>query len=157
MKCQRLCEATWNKIRYNEAMKKLQASPVFHCLRVNGTMYQNNNPSQVKDLLDKCDAAFDTITHGLLMQCLKLQGALKKVAEQHPEATKSLREMLASDSEFRSISDDLLQYTCGKRAEVIETRRKFYEPRNPVYRSILNEIPPSATHLNSRRPSKRTE
>lgn len=147
LKCQRLGEQTWNKIRYAESQKKLQASPVFHCLRINATMYQHSHPSQLKDLLGKCDSAFGAITHGLLAQRLKLQEALKKVAEQHPEATESLKKMLASDSEFRSISDDLLQYTCGKRAEVIESRRKLYEPKNNFYRSVLNDIPPSGTHL----------
>lgn len=147
VKCQRLGEPTWNKIRYADAQKKLQASPVFHCLRINATMYQHSHPNQLKDLLGKCDSAFGTITHGLLVQRLKLQEALKKVAEQHPEATESLKKMLASESEFRLISDDLLQYTCGKRAEVIESRRKLYEPKNNFYRSVLNEIPPSSTHL----------
>lgn len=147
LKCQRLGELTWNKIRYADSQKKLQASPVFHCLRINSTMYQHSSPSQLKDLLGKCDSAFGTISHGLLVQRQKLQEALKKVAEQHPEATESLKKMLASDSEFRSISDDLLQYTCGKRAEVIESRRKLYEPKNNFYRSVLNDIPPSGTHL----------
>ncbi|KAJ8710698.1 hypothetical protein PYW08_009213 [Mythimna loreyi] len=147
LKCQRLGESTWNKIRYADSQKKLQASPVFHCLRINTTMYQHSHPNQLKDVLGKCDSAFGTITHGLLVQRLKLQEALKKVAEQHPEATESLKKMLASESEFRSISDDLLQYTCGKRAEVIESRRKLYEPKNNFYRSVLNDIPPSGTHL----------
>ncbi|XP_069360694.1 uncharacterized protein [Maniola hyperantus] len=147
LKCQRLGEATWNKIRYAESQKKLQASPVFHCLRVNAPLYQHSNPSQLKDLLGKCDSAFGTITHGLLIQRLRLQEALKKVAQQHPEATGNLMKILASDSDLRTISDDLLQYTCGKRAEIIESRRKLYEPKNNYYRSVLSEIPPSNTHL----------
>ncbi|RVE53064.1 hypothetical protein evm_002362 [Chilo suppressalis] len=145
--CQRLGEPTWNKIRYADSQKKLQASPVFSCLRINATLFQHSQPSQLKDLLGKCDSAFGAITHGLLGQRQKLQEALKKVADEHPEATDSLRKLLASDSDFRSISDDLLQFACGKRAEIIESRRKLYEPRNNYYRSVLSQIPPSSTHL----------
>ncbi|XP_045779584.1 uncharacterized protein LOC123877124 [Maniola jurtina] len=122
-------------------------SPVFHCLRVNASLYQHSNPSSLKDLLGKCDSAFGTVTHGLLTQRLRLQKCLKKVAEQHPEATGSLMKILAADTELRTISDDLLQYTCGKRAEIIESRRKLYEPKSSYYRSVLSEIPPSETHL----------
>ncbi|KOB65768.1 putative transposon Ty3-I Gag-Pol polyprotein [Operophtera brumata] len=147
LKCQRLGETTWNKIRYSEAQKKLHASPVFNCLRVNATLQQYSYPSQIKDLLGKCDSAFGTITHGLLAQRLKLQEALKKVADQHPDAADTLKKALMAENEFRSLSDDLLQYSCGKRAEIIEYRRKLYEPKNKYYRSFLEEIPPTGTHL----------
>ncbi|KOB65641.1 reverse transcriptase [Operophtera brumata] len=132
LKCQRLGETTWNKIRYSEAQKKLHASPVFNCLRVNATLQQYSYPSQIKDLLGKCDSAFGTITLGLLAQRLKLQEALKKVADQHPDAADTLKKALMAENEFRSLSDDLLQYSCGKRAEIIEYRRKHTVSRKSL-------------------------
>nr|CAI5852551.1 unnamed protein product [Callosobruchus analis] len=147
LKCQRFGEVSWNKIRYTETQKKLHASPVFSGLRVNPILSYNAQTSGSKETLAKCDLAFGTIVHGLLLQRARIQESLKKVAEAHPESAESLRNLLAADSEFRVISDDLLQYTCGKRAEIIEARRKLYEPKSKYYRSILNEIPPSATFL----------
>nr|CAH7729426.1 unnamed protein product [Callosobruchus chinensis] len=111
LKCQRLGEASWNKIRYNETQKKLHASPVFSSLRVNPILSHNAQPSGSRETLAKCDLALGTIVHGLLLQRSRIQESLKKVAEEHPESAESLRKLLAVDSEFRVISDDLLQYT----------------------------------------------
>nr|CAH7759631.1 unnamed protein product [Callosobruchus chinensis] len=147
LKCQRFGEASWNKIRYNETQKKLHASPVFGSLRVNPILSHNAQPSGSRETLAKCDLALGTIVHGLLLQRSRIQESLKKVAEEHPESAESLRKLLEVDSEFRVISDDLLQYTCGKRAEIIEARRRLYEPMSKYYRSILNEIPPSGSFL----------
>nr|CAH7721078.1 unnamed protein product [Callosobruchus chinensis] len=149
LKCQRLGENSWNKIRYVDAQKKLQASPIFSTLKINSSLYNAYQPqsNSMKDILSKNDLAFGTIIHGLLKQRSNIQVALKEAADKHPEAAESLKSILAGGSEFRTTSDDLLQYACGKRSEVIEARRKLYEPKSSYYRSVLNEIPPSSTHL----------
>lgn len=85
------------------------------------------------------------LTYGLLLQrkafeeaCTKLEAKAKQEIQKH---------FLDSNSEFRKISDNLLQYTCGRRAEVIQTRRDTYKCPNKVLNDVLHEIPPSDTHL----------
>ncbi|CAH1986522.1 unnamed protein product [Acanthoscelides obtectus] len=147
MKCQRFGEETWNKIRYVDAQKKLHASPVFSTLKVNSSLYNNGHASPMTDMLSKSDLAFGTISHGLLKQRRIIHEALKEAGNKHPEAADTLKKVFAANSEYKTISDDLLQFVCGKRAEIIESRRKLYEPKSSYYRSIVNEIPPSGTHL----------
>ncbi|KAL4718170.1 hypothetical protein ACJJTC_003385 [Scirpophaga incertulas] len=57
------------------------------------------------------------------------------------------KDFLAANSNFKKVSDSLLQYVCGRRAEVIQQRRESYRPINRVLRQILHDIPPSETHL----------
>ncbi|CAH1967945.1 unnamed protein product [Acanthoscelides obtectus] len=147
MKCQRFGEETWNKIRYVDAQKKLHASPVFSTLKVNSSLYNNGHASPMTDMLSKSDLAFGTISHGLLKQRRIIHEALKEAGNKQPEAADTLKKVFAANSEYKTISDDLLQFVCGKRAEIIESRRKLYEPKSSYYRSIVNEIPPSGTHL----------
>nr|CAI5845433.1 unnamed protein product [Callosobruchus analis] len=62
--------------------------------------------------------------HGLLKQRSNVQEALKGAAEKHPEVTESLKAILAG----------------GKPEKNVRTKSSYYG-------FILNEIPPSSTHL----------
>lgn len=55
--------------------------------------------------------------------------------------------LVGPDSVFRQLSDDVLQYVCGRRAEVIEQRRKLFLPKNNQVASLMEAIPPSSSHL----------
>ncbi|CAG9769896.1 unnamed protein product [Ceutorhynchus assimilis] len=111
--CQCLKTSAWNKIRYVEAQKRLQASGIFSQLKR-------------KALVEK----------------------MQEIIKEHPEVTNDLKETFSlPDANFRNISDNLLQYVCGKRAEIIEARRKLYEPNNSITAQLMREIPPSETHL----------
>lgn len=84
------------------------------------------------------------ITYGLLLQRKAFQDACQKMdSKSRGELQKH---MLATDGAFKKISDGLLQYTCGRRAEIIQARRETYKPAK-VLSDILHEIPPSDTHL----------
>nr|CAH7719260.1 unnamed protein product [Callosobruchus chinensis] len=83
LKCQRLGENSWKKIRYAGAQKKLQASPIFSTLKINSSLYNAYQPqsTSMKDILSKNDLAFGTIIHGLLKQRSNIQEALKDAAD----------------------------------------------------------------------------
>ncbi|CAH0406056.1 unnamed protein product [Chilo suppressalis] len=61
--------------------------------------------------------------------------------------TKVGNELLTTDSQFKKKSDALLQYVCGRRAEIIEQRRGVYKVQSKALNEILHNIPLSETHL----------
>lgn len=144
IECQRLGSNKWSRIRFKDAEKKLQAAPVFSALAVNTELASlNRNPYP---LLTKQDGILGTICHGILLQWRALVDDLKKLAKVYPAAKKDIRKML-KDSTFLSVSDDLLQFTCGHRAEAIEMRRKVFKTKHEALTVALQQIPPSSTHL----------
>ncbi|CAH2986800.1 unnamed protein product [Chilo suppressalis] len=124
--CQRLGTDGWTKMKYKEVQKQFQATPVFTSLKVNN-QFAGITPSWSSvTILEKTDLILGAITNGLLQQrkffeeqCDKMPQKLKqKVGE----------EFLAANSKFRKSSDDLLQYVCGRRAEIIYQSRNTYKP-----------------------------
>nr|CAI5826829.1 unnamed protein product [Callosobruchus analis] len=57
------------------------------------------------------------------------------------------KEAESLETRFRQISDQLLQYTCGRCAEILETRRKLYKVPAGFLSDSVHSIPPSTTHL----------
>lgn len=144
--CQRLGSSSWNRIRYIEVQKKLQASPVFSQLLTNHGL--NSQTTPYSEFLAKSDSTFGTLCHGLLKQRQCFQTAILEIISKHPESAETVKAMFGeTQSEFRIISDDLLQLVCGKRAEVLDLRRKFHGNVNQALSPLLQKIPPSATHL----------
>ncbi|XP_031344841.1 uncharacterized protein LOC116171931 [Photinus pyralis] len=146
IQCQRLESTSFNKIRYAEVQKKFQAYPVFSALKVNpqllGISSTNDNH------LARSDSTLGSITHGLLLQREAFAEALKNLISKYPSIASEARSIFVDGhSEFRSISDDLLQYTCGRRAEIIDLRRKAFRPKSESITPMFNAIPPSSTHL----------
>nr|CAI5853761.1 unnamed protein product [Callosobruchus analis] len=95
-------------------------------------------------MLTKMDASLGIITHGLLMQRKHFADGIQHIMETHPEATEDLLKVFSGDdSKFKSFSDVLLQYVCGKRAEIIEARRKLYEFEKGSISQMMRDIPPS--------------
>ncbi|XP_069360185.1 uncharacterized protein [Maniola hyperantus] len=144
-KCQRLNEDGWKNIRYADVQKMFHATPVFSALKVNNhlaTITPNWNSTAQ---LEKTDMALGAITYGLLLQRKAFQEACQKM---DPNTRMEIQNhMLGADSSFKKISDGLLQYSCGRRAETIQARRETYKPANKVLSNILHDIPPSDTHL----------
>lgn len=143
--CQRLGESSWQNIRYAEVQKQFQASPVFTSLKTNSNLATVTPNWQTVALLEKMDACLGAITHGLLQQRKQFQEIYNKASlEIKSHISKNF---LATESAFRRTSDSLLQYTCGKRAEIIQQRRSIYTPANKTFNELLHSIPPSNTHL----------
>ncbi|KAI5641153.1 reverse transcriptase (RNA-dependent DNA polymerase) domain-containing protein [Phthorimaea operculella] len=144
IECQRLGSKKWSRIRFKDAEKKLQAAPVFNSLEINAELASLNLHSY--PLLTKQDGILGTVCHGILLQRRALVEDLKNLVKKHPAAKDDVRRIL-KESQFQSVSDDLLQFTCGHRAETIEMRRKVYKTKHEVLTAALQQIPPSSTHL----------
>ncbi|XP_050302618.1 uncharacterized protein LOC126740581 [Anthonomus grandis grandis] len=119
--CQRLGELSFKQIRYADVQKKLQAAPVFSALKINPAFSKHSNSNtQSQESLTKSDSMLGTILHGLLLQREALSNSVKELSAKHPALKQNLSQVFGAASSFKSISDDILQYVCGRRAEVIE-------------------------------------
>ncbi|KAI5631182.1 hypothetical protein NE865_16107 [Phthorimaea operculella] len=146
--CQRIGLTSWNKIRYLDAQKKLQASPVFGALSLNPQLKHLSTSNSLTDYMEKTEGSYGTITHGLLLQAQAFKRGILNIIEKCPSAIDVVNKELADRSaEFRQISDNLLQFTCGKRAEAIEIRRKALAPVSENISPLLHKIPPSPNFL----------
>lgn len=144
IQCQRFGQEGWSRLRYKEVEKRLHAAPVFNTLKINSELAGLSHPSS---LAARQDGTLGTIVHGLLLQRRALSAELKTIAKNHPAASGELRKILGEGSQFRTVSDDLLQFTCGHRAETIEMRRRAFKTKNDTLSASLQQIPPSPTHL----------
>ncbi|CAG9773643.1 unnamed protein product [Ceutorhynchus assimilis] len=81
------------------------------------------------------------------MQRKAAQDNISELAAKYPNLANHLKKKFGdSSSDLRIVSDDLLQYVCGKRAEIIESRRRLYEPPTENAK-ILRDIPLSGSFL----------
>lgn len=149
-KCQRLGSDTWNNLRYKEAEKTLQGTPVFTALKVNPQL-SNITPKWCNpEILLKIDKTLGVLTHALLLERQALEDGLQQVAREvkDPLVISSIQQnVLSKESNYRRISDQALQYACGRRAEIIAARRSYYSPSDKARDAVMQSIPPSTTHL----------
>ncbi|CAG9138737.1 unnamed protein product [Plutella xylostella] len=145
IECQRLGSQGWENIRYSEVQKQFQASPAFCALKTNNILANITPGWSSLSILEKFDHTLGAITNGLLQQ----RKIFKEVVDELPGNVRQKvgNEFLAVNCKFRKQSDDLLQYVCGRRAEVLKMRRSTYKPKNKVLASLLNDIPPTENHL----------
>ncbi|KAH9630938.1 hypothetical protein HF086_016821 [Spodoptera exigua] len=82
-----------------------------------------------------------------LLQRKALAGGLKNIRKKCPDADDELRKLLADDSQFKVLSDDLLQFLCAHyRAETKQARRRAYKAKNvPPGAALLHSIPPPSS------------
>lgn len=146
VKCQRLGKSGWNRVFYKEADNRLKRAGVFQPLEMNPHFANVVPPSDFS--LRKQERLLATITHGLLAQRQAFRVGCDKLRALCPAAIEYVDQcFLAETSDFRLESEALLQFTCGKRAEVLADRRKAVEPKDSESRRRLRLIPPSVTHL----------
>lgn len=145
LSCQKLGDSSWRNVRYAETQKRFQATPVFTSLKTNNLLAELTPSWKSVEILERTDLTLGAITNGLIQQRMIFQNLLESL----PSEVKNVvgRDFIAANSEFRKSSDALIQYVCGRRAEVIKQRREVYKPPNKAFREILHDIPPSGTHL----------
>lgn len=144
IECQRLGLPAWNRIRYSKTENKLKRGAMFQPLAVNPILEKRVSPSEVA--LRNQERILGTICHGLLVQRKAFKDALTSLVKICPTARESVEKcFFTAESDFHSESVALLQFVCGKRAEVIEERRKAVMPAEG--RKALEVIPPSASYL----------
>nr|CAI5833250.1 unnamed protein product [Callosobruchus analis] len=148
--CQRLGTSGWNKVRFADAQKRLQANPVFTALKMNESIKKTESKWCNSDILTKFDHSLAVISHGLLKQRMAFAKGIEAILKEvdSPDLKEVIAKNLSSsDSEFRTVSDDLLQFTCGRRADIISNRRDLVKSSSKYMNNLLREIPPSTTHL----------
>ncbi|KAF6208367.1 hypothetical protein GE061_016821 [Apolygus lucorum] len=146
IQCQRLGKPGWNRVRYLEAERRLKRSGVFQPLEMN-PHFSNVAPASDYALW-KQERLLASVTHGLLAQRKAFRKGCESLTTLCPGAAPFIDQcFLQENTDFRAESDALLQFTCGKRAEVLAARRKAVEPNDAQSRRRLRLIPPSTTHL----------
>lgn len=145
IKCQKFRDAEWRNVRYAETQKLFQATPAFSALKPNNLLAGVAPEWKSTGILERFDLVLGAITNGLLQQRIIFQSLLDSLPTQMKK--KVGKDFIAADSNFRKTSDSLIQYICGRRAEVIQQRREIYKPQNKALKNILHDIPPSETHL----------
>ncbi|KAL1460464.1 hypothetical protein WDU94_012445 [Cyamophila willieti] len=147
MKCQKLDKPEWNRVPYAEAEAALKHGPPFQPLVGNFALpIYNSKEGDIS--LRRSERTLANISYGLLAQREAFQTSRKKFLEMFPNVKAKFKELFTSeDAEFRKYSDLLLQFTCGKRADVISERRNLVIPSDPASRRALAAVPPSSTHL----------
>lgn len=148
--CQRLGTPNWNRVRFLEAQKKLQATPVFTALKMNENLRPKDGKWCSSDTLTRFDSAMAFISHGLIKQRLAFKKGIDNVLKEvdAPNLRDSIKKNLTGEStDFKDISDTIMQFTCGKRADIINSRRELIKPSSKHLNVLLKEIPPSTTHL----------
>lgn len=146
IRCQRLGEQSWADVRYAEAEKKLRRGAVFQPLAMNPQL--EGRAEKADFALRRQERLLGTLTFGLLAQRKVFKEGTALLAKRCPESAQFFDEcLLGKKTDFRSVSEALIQLVCGKRQEVIAERRAAVETDNSISQRQLQEIPPSATHI----------
>ncbi|CAG5018767.1 unnamed protein product [Parnassius apollo] len=119
----------------------------FDLLKVNNHLEGLVSKSYNQTLLERADELTETLTHVLSKHRQILMKGIKSLTAKHPGAYEAIKQVFLIESQFKEISDDVLQITCARRAEVIEIQRKAFKPKEQHHVMKLSEIPPSETHL----------
>lgn len=151
---QRFNQKDWTNVRYNKVIREHLADPGFKELEVNCELqpYDSGSPQQAA-----IERSFAAITHAALKHREQLQQSLQKLVEWgfevqdvSPETLyEKVNELFGGQNDLQKCSDDLLQITCGKRAEIIEFRRDriLNSCKQKSDRKVLMQIPPTSSHL----------
>lgn len=148
----------WHSIRFSEAQKKYLCTPGFTELKVNeelGRFEPSTNEDYRLYLLER---SFAAMSNAMLIQKDELRNALQNLINWSGDKETKLsptslfekvEQIFNKDSEFMKVSDDLLQITCGRRADFIRLRRDLILKQIPdQYNSAgVEKIPPSSEHL----------
>lgn len=148
---QRFDKNTWSDIRYADTQKFYNHSPGFTELETNEEVKAYDNTRH----LAYSDKSYAAITFCVLKQKEAVLNSLRNLLawSKSPDASlvniNDKIEELFLKGEFHKVSSDLLQMTCGHRAETIEMRRDsiLKGVRDPLVKVALNKIPPSNSHI----------
>ncbi|KAI5747008.1 hypothetical protein M8J77_010180 [Diaphorina citri] len=109
--CQKLGSPAWNRVRYTESQRALQAGGVFQPLAI-PSEFPHSNSSTGENLVRQ-ELFLGTLTHGLLLQRRAFSSTMNTLVEKYPEVREELGSLFSDESVFKNVSDHLLQYVCG--------------------------------------------
>lgn len=143
--CHRWGTEGWNRTQYKDTEKKLKHTGGFQPLLVN---HQLANRGRDDFNLRQLERLLANIQYGIMAQREAFTQAANQFLKENPEnKVKFTQIFMGQESEFRKTSQDLVQYTVGKRVEVIEQRRNQFIPKDLTTKHLLSQIPPSDSHL----------
>nr|CAH7757817.1 unnamed protein product [Callosobruchus chinensis] len=94
------------------------------------------------------DNTLACIINGLLLQREAFSNVINDIVMKPPDIISDINsKVMSKESEFRSSSDDVLQFSCGRRVEAIDLRIKTFKLSNIQVGTLLEKIPPSFAHL----------
>lgn len=154
---QRFDSPDWNAVRYIDTQKKYVASPGFVELKVNEELKRFDDP-MASSSWSKMERSFAALSNAVMAQNELVNSALQNLIDwsARPDSQLSpttlydkLKELFGSDSGYKSASHDILQIICGKRAEVLEQRRRSILRNLKVkyMRDDIEKLPPSSEYM----------
>uniref|UniRef100_A0A8D8TZI4 Uncharacterized protein n=1 Tax=Cacopsylla melanoneura TaxID=428564 RepID=A0A8D8TZI4_9HEMI len=98
--------------------------------------------------LRQFERVIGNIQYGIIAQREAFSKASASFLAACPEASSQFFKAFTDEqAEFRLAFQDLIQFTCGKRSEVIAQRRNHFMVADPGLKRLLATIPPSDAHL----------
>ncbi|KAL4721000.1 hypothetical protein ACJJTC_013648 [Scirpophaga incertulas] len=154
---QRFDSPNWNAVRYTETQKNYVASPGFIELKLNEELKRFDDP-QGSSSWSKMERSFAALSNAVMAQNEIINAALQNLIDWSAKSNNQLspntiysklKELFGDNSDYKSASHDILQITCGKRAEVIESRRRNILKNIKVkyIRDDIGKIPPSCDYM----------
>lgn len=144
IRCQRLGQDGWSRIMYKEAEQRFRHGGAFQPLQVNHQFYGRKEDFKARQL----ERVLCNIQYGVVAQHQAFEDCTKALFLACPQAKEPFKKLFkGEDSKFRSTSQDLVQYLCGKRSEIISQRRNQFLPSEPGLKRQISSIPPSSSHL----------
>lgn len=148
----------WYAIRFSEAQKKYVTSPGFVELCVNDELRRFNTSGSNEDRTYLLERTYAALTSALLTQKDELRTALQGLVDWSNDKDTTLspktlfdkiEQTFSKDSNYTKVTDDILQMSCGRRADCINSRREAILKKIPeeYHYGALQKIPPSAESL----------
>lgn len=154
---QRFDSTEWNSVRYTEVQKKHVAFPAFSELKVNEELRRFEDPLTPLRW-HQMERSFAALSNAFLAQNEAVNKALHSLIDwsscsdtqlSPTSVYDKLKDLFGNESDYKTISHDILQIICGKRAEVLELRRRqlLKAVKNKYQREDLEKIPPSSEYM----------
>lgn len=155
---QRFKSSDWYAIRFSEAQKKYVATPGFVELNVNDELRRFNASGSNEDRLYLIERTFAALSNAILTQKDELRTNLQSLVDWSNDKSTTLssktlfdkiEEVFGKESNFTKVTDDILQISCGRRADCISMRRDgiLKKISEEYHCGALQKIPPSAENL----------
>ncbi|CAB0010116.1 unnamed protein product [Nesidiocoris tenuis] len=136
IQCQRLGTQAWNRIRYKEAELRLKRAGVFQPLQTNVALAQFARPDQA---LRQQERLLATMSYGLLEQRNCFLEAAKGVCASNPSIVPEfIQRFTGTDSPFKIISDDLIQFDPR-----LPAGRRLHGHAGPIQRILPSDHRPA--------------
>ncbi|KAI5632407.1 hypothetical protein NE865_14899 [Phthorimaea operculella] len=142
----------WSNVRYSEVQKQYVSRPGYTDLETNEEIkaydkYTNLSPTE---------RGFTAITQALVKQGEAAQSGFealiswsRSTADLSPTSLQDKINQIFIQGGFQKISNDLIQLSCGHRADLIQQRRDniLRSVKDKYFKETLRKIPPSCNNL----------